>query len=190
MEKDIYKNLIPDDACDRCLDSGLWLSPKSEVLVCPKVQMQQPHTVANKASLILLKAANRMFEQKKFIHVHEFELARVLTHFTSQMPCERTKLFDLLFADTNLDFKGKLRKLHGLIENLRKIWLLPVGSRKDDPSGYWIITELQDFKDWVERAKSAPITQLTTIHRNARFNFPEFAEQLEFEFWNDMEPTK
>jgi benzoyl-CoA reductase/2-hydroxyglutaryl-CoA dehydratase subunit BcrC/BadD/HgdB len=136
----------------------------------------------------LLKAANRMFANKKFIHAHEFEAARVLTHFSSEIPCNRIQLFDLLFADTNLDFKGKLRKLHTIIENLRKVWLLPVGSRKNEPSGYWLITEFADFKDWVERAKSAPITQLSTIHKNARFNFPEFAEQLEFEFWNDMEP--
>lgn len=185
---DLYYRVVPVTACPRCLDTGVWLSPRNEVLVCPKIQLGEKHADANESSLILRKSANRMFREKKFIHAFEFELARVLTHYSNTFPCQRDHLFDFLFADTNLDFRGKLRKFHSLVEALRKDWLLPIGSRKTDPSGYWIITELRDYKDWVNRARSAPITQLSTIHRNAKFNFPEFAEQLELEFWNDTSP--
>ncbi len=62
-----------------------------------------------------------------------------------------------------------------------------VGSRKQEPSGYWIITDLEDFKEWFDRVKAAPITQLTTIHRVAKANFPVFAEQIEMDFWTDEE---
>ena len=179
--------VIPADTCQRCFDTGVWLSPRNEVLVCPRVQLGELHAEPNEASLILRKSANRMFQQKKFIYAFEFELARILTHYSSTFPCHRDLLFEFLFADTNLDERGKLRKFHGFVEALRKVWLLPIGSRKCEPSGYWLITDLKDYKDWLKRTTSAPITQLTTIHRNARFNFPEFAEQLELEFWKDME---
>lgn len=188
--ENLYLNFVDHNACPRCLNTGIWLSPRNEVLVCPRVQMGEPHVEANDASQIVRKAANRMFQQKKFIHALEFELARILTNFSSQNPCCRNLLFDFFFADTNLDFRGKIRKFHEMVEALRKVWLLPIGSRKNDPSGYWIITEIADYKEWLKRATSAPITQLTTIHRNARFNFPEFAEQLELEFWKDMQPEE
>lgn len=186
--ENLYSRFVDANACPRCLDSGVWLSPRNEVLICPKIQLGENHVEPNQASLILRKAANRLFQQKKFIHTFEFELARILTNFTSQNPCSRDLLFDFFFADTNLDYPQKLRRLHDLVESLRKVWLLPIGSRKAEPFGYWIITEISDYKEWLKAATSAPITQLTTIHRNARFNFPEFAEQLELEFWKDMSP--
>ena len=69
-----------------------------------------------------------------------------------------------------------------MIEDLRSEWLLPVGARKDDPSGYWIITDAADFAEWFTRSKSSPLTQLTTIHRVARRHFPTFAGQIELDF--------
>lgn len=190
MSSELYASVFPASSCPRCFETGIWLSPRNEVNICPQIQLGLPHDEPNQASLIIRKAANRMLQQKKFIHAFEFELARILTHYDSQKPCSREILFDFFFADTNLDFRSKLRKFHELIESLRKVWLLPVGSRKSEPCGYWIITNLNDYKAWIDRAKSAPITQLSTIHANARFNYPEYAEQLELEFWQDVEPTE
>ncbi len=182
----LFASVVPQAACQRCFDTGIWLTPKNQVAVCPRVQMRERHNEPNNASLILRRATNRLFDKKLWINSQAFDLARVLTNYTSRKPCSRTSLFELFFADTNFTEANKLRKFHSMVEELRAIWLLPVGSRKCDPSGYWIITDLADFKAWIDRVKSAPITQLTTIHRVAKHNFPVFAEQLELEFYNDI----
>jgi hypothetical protein len=82
---------------------------------------------------------------------------------------------------------NQLRKFHAAIEELRRVWMLPIGSRKDSPAGYWIITDVKDFEEWINRSKSAPITQLTTIYKVAKRNFPIFAEQMELDIFNDAE---
>ncbi len=184
----LFAAVVPVNACERCFDTGIWLTPRNEVAVCPRVQMREPHCEPNDAALILRRAANRLFQRKLWVNPLCFMLARVLTNYTSAAPCSRVDLFDLFFADTNLLESNKLRKFHSFIEELRSIWLLPIGSRKIEPSGYWMITDLEDFKAWIARVKSAPITQLSTIHRVAKHNFPIFAEQLELEFWNDLNP--
>jgi hypothetical protein len=91
------------------------------------------------------------------------------------------------FGDTWLTKPDQIRKLHSWIEELRKSWLLPIGGRKSGFSGYWIITDLEDFKEWIKAVMSAPITQLGTVHKLAKHNFPVFAEQMELDFWKDME---
>jgi hypothetical protein len=73
------------------------------------------------------------------------------------------------------------------IEELRHKWTLPVGGRKFRPSGYWIITDLEDCKAWLRQATSAPRTQLVTIWRAAKAAFPILAGQGEFEFMNGLE---
>jgi len=177
---------IANAQCDRCMDTGIWLSPRHEVLVCPRVQMGETHVEPNAASLLLRRTCNRLFEQKAYINSQCFDLARVLTNYSSETPCQREWIYELFFADTNFTEANKLRKFHSLIEELQKVWLLPVGARKHDPHGYWIITDLADFKQWINHAKSAPITRLSTLHKVAKHNFPIFAEQMELEFWKDL----
>lgn len=181
-----FANVIPATACQRCFDTGIWLTPTNKVEICPNIQLGKPHAEPNQASLLLRRATNRLFHQQFWIHAQVFDLARILTNFDSKTPACRKQLMDVYFADTELSEAHQLRKFHGFIEELRKIWLLPIGSRKVEPSGYWIITDLEDFKGWFNRVKSAPITQLSTIHKVAKFNFPIFAEQMELEFWNDF----
>lgn len=181
-----FAKVIPATACQRCFDTGIWLTPTNKVEVCPRVQMREPHAEPNQASLLLRKATNRLFRQQIWIHAQVFDLARILTSYDSNTPAFRKDLMHVYFADTELSEAHQLRKFHGFIEELRKIWLLPIGSRKIEPSGYWIITDLEDFKAWFDRVKAAPITQLSTIHKVAKFNFPIFAEQMELDFWKDF----
>ena len=184
----LFSIIAPNAACGRCFDTGIWLTPTNAVAVCPNVvnQTMPEHRAANPSAFLMAKAARRLHDRSERINPFAFDLARILTHYSSETPCLRLDLLEFFFADTNLSAPLRLRKFHSLIEELRKIWLLPIGSRKDRPSGYWIITELDDFKAWFERVKAAPVTQLTTIHRVAKHNFPIFAEQMEFEFWNDF----
>ena len=172
-------------ACSICFDTGVWMNPHGLMVECP----QQPivrHAPPSPAGAVFRRAALNLARRSGPVNAKCFDLGRYLTSWTSERPCERDHLLDKHFSYAN----SRLRNLHSTVEELRRVWLLPVGSRKDAPSGYWIITELEDFAEWVERSKSAPITQLTTIHRVARANFPVFAEQFELDFWNNIQVTE
>lgn len=168
--------------CWECEDTGLWMTPAGTVATCPRVQTGMPHNRPNAAAEMLQRAVTNLTRRKAAINSHLFDVARHLAAGTSKEPCDRDELIRKHFGYTS----NQLRHFHKAIEELRRIWALPVGSRKDPPAGYWIITDLEDFKAWVERSKSAPITQLSTIHHVARRNFPIFAEQMELAFWNDI----
>lgn len=178
-----FRSIVPDARCPRCLDTRVWLTPTNQVEYCPR-SCAAPQT--NPAAFLMGRAAWRLRSMGIHINPFAFDLARILTHHTTDQPCLRVDLLEFFFAETNLSGANRLRKFHELVEDLRKIWLLPIGSRKYKPSGYWIITDLEDFKAWFERVKVAPITQLSTIHKVARANFPIFAEQMELDFWKNI----
>lgn len=173
--------------CERCFDTGIWRDYSSNVGICPKIALREPHIAPNEASLILRQATNRLFVNKIWIHAFPFDLARILTKYDTSAPCPKQVVLDYFFADTELSEANKLRRFHGLIEELRNIWLLPVGSRKAEPSGYWIIQDVQDCTAWLNRAISAPKTQLATVWRCVKYNFPMLAGQQEFAFMNELE---
>lgn len=172
--------------CRRCQGLGLWIEPSGSVVECPEIAIGNVHTDPNPAAAVIRRSIDRLRFNKIAVNALDFEVAKALIDYTSQKPCPRDVLLGKMFTWTT----APLRQFHYRIEDLRRIWLLPVGSRKDPPAGYWIITELEDFAEWVERSKSAPITQLTTIHRVAKANFPLFAEQLELDFWNNIQVTE
>lgn len=172
--------------CDRCRGIGLWQEPSGAVALCPEIQLRRPHALPKPAAVVLRRSVDLLAFRKLPVNALGFDIARTLVEFTSDDPCPRDVLLDRHFTWA----RHPLRHFHKAIEELRALWLLPVGSRKSDPSGYWIITEVDDFAAWVERSKAAPIKQLSTIHAVARANFPVFAEQMELEFWKDVDPPR
>ena len=183
----LFEPVVPVSACHRCFDTGIWLSPQHDVLVCPESRIRKDHVEPNQASLMLHRAANLLSDKKIYINSQVFDVARILTNYTAQKPCERDSLIEFYYAETNLTAANRLRKFHAIIEELRNVWMLPVGSRKFDPSGYWVITEIEDCKAWIKAATAAPITQLATVWRVARHNFPVLAGQSEFAFMGALE---
>lgn len=180
-----FRLVVPNAQCSRCLDTGVWLAPTNAVETCD-LWSKTPHA-PNPSAILLARSARRQESLENHINPFAFDLARILTHYTTDAPCLRLDLLEFFFADTILSGANRLRKFHALVEELRQVWLLPIGSRKFKPSGYWIITDLEDFKAWFNhRVKAAPVTQLTTIHHVAKYNFPLFAEQLEIEFFSDI----
>lgn len=168
--------------CDRCQNIGMRIGPTGVFEQCPVVAVGQPHAEPNPAGTILRHFADVLRRRHIAPNSHAFDVAKTLTGYTTAEPCPRDVLLDTHFTWTS----SRLRKFHHAIEELRSIWLLPVGSRKEEPSGYWIITDVDDFAAWADRYRSAPITQLSTLHRVARANFPLYAEQLELDFWSDI----
>ena len=174
MKRAIYR-------CERCRDTGVWLTPMGVINECPKLQLSlDDHVRANDAAQMILRAGRHLSYRGIVANPLAFEVAVALTRHSTLEPCTRQELIDRHFQwATTKSFK---REVCITVEQLRSVWLLPVASRKQEPHGYWIATEEADFKRWVDRAKSAPLTQLSTIHAVARANFPVFAEQLELEF--------
>lgn len=174
--------------CWVCFDTRLWIMPNGRLGRCHRLESGAPHNACSRSAEILYRAAMRLREPSgRSINALAFSVAVRLAQFTSARPCPRDQILEMFFT---YSARNRLRNFHAVIEELRRVWLLPVGSRKEEPAGYWIITDEADFALWVERSRSAPVTQLTTIHRVARANFPVFAEQLEFEFWNDVEAVE
>jgi hypothetical protein len=173
--------------CHRCQDLGIWIAPQGDVQICPVIRTGGRHDDPSPAAQLVHRAVLSLRERNHIVNSQSFNLARVLTYYTSARPCPREDLIDMFFRYLPMSEKFTLRKFHEAIETLRRYWLLPVGSRKSEPCGYWIITDEADFKEWFERSKAAPITQLTTIYKVAKLNFPIFAEQMELEFWNDVD---
>lgn len=174
--------------CDICLDLGLWLTPKGDVQICPVRARGDRHHEPNEAAGMIHRSVGDLKRSNTPIDSRLFEIAKMLTNFDSAAPCLRKNILDTFFDYLPMSPANQLRKFHASVEELRRIWLLPIGSRKDAPSGYWIITDVEDFSAWIDRSKSAPITQLTTIYKVAKRNFPIFAEQMELDFWNNVEP--
>lgn len=172
--------------CHVCRGIGLWKLPNGDVGQCPnQVVSGADHNYTGTAAMIrrsVMRLKHGGFE----INSHLFDLVLFLRSYTSERPCDREKLLAMHFKYLP-EGPARLRHFHKAVEDLRRDWLLPLGSRKDAPSGYWIITEQKDFESWVKRSTAAPITQLSTIHRVARANFPVFAEQMELDFWSDIQ---
>jgi len=171
--------------CDRCKDLGIWITPQGRVAVCPNIEMGNRHVEPSEAAQAVKRATDRLQRNGGTVHQLSFDVARKLSYFTSEQPCDRDSLLNSHFGWTS---NNRLRRFHKVIEELRSDWLLPVASRKEDPAGYWISVDLDDFSEWVQRSKSAPITQLGTIYKLARATWPAFAEQIELEFWKDLAP--
>ena len=165
--------------CDQCFDTGVWLTPRKEIATCPQLILSSEHAARTGAANRFATAAQRYLDRGNKIGSESFTIGAILCSYSTDNPCPRDLLVEFLYGGTNLNDSYKLRKFHGIIELLRKQWLLPIGSRKHEPSGYWMITSIDDYREWFGRVTSAPKTQLATIYRNAKANFPEFANQQE-----------
>lgn len=163
--------------CYECADLGFTLEQGSTRLCWRRAA--PGHNPPNEAARMLSRAVDHLAVRKIVVDHHSFEMAKVLCQYTGDRPFDKGDVLATHLAQS-------LRSFHHIIEDLRKVWLLPVGSRKEPPAGYWIITDQADFAAWVQRAKTAPVTQLSTIHAVARRNFPVFAQQLELDIWQEM----
>jgi hypothetical protein len=175
--------------CIACHDLGLEYAEGGMARQCWRIKAGAAHNPQNAAAQMVERSLREMRIEKVAIDRHTFEVVRSLAEFTTENPAKRDELIGRHF--TCWAGSTAIRNLHNVIEILRKVWLLPVGSRKgnhdDSPAGYWIIVTAEDFADYFNQAKAAPITQLTTLHRVAKRNFPIFAEQFELEFYNDID---
>lgn len=170
--------------CPRCGNVGIWLTPRGIIAECPNLQLKfNDHPAMNEAAEKVLRAGRHLADCGLIASPVCFDVARALTQFTTLGPCGREYLMDKYFRWSKA---GRLREFHAVIEQLRRVWLLPVASRGSTPAGYWIALSQADFAEWVERAAKPSRTKLATIFRLAKSHWPVYGKQLELEFGDEL----
>jgi len=133
-------------SCLRCLDTGLWFDAHGQLVDCPYLGTAahaEPNDAAQRIHRSIMILRHNHYPVG---HLH-FDIARTLTFYTTDKPCPRGELLERNFGWIKGSDKNRLRKFHEVIEQLRSNWYLPIGSRKDVPNGYWIITDQDDFRE-------------------------------------------
>jgi hypothetical protein len=171
--------------CDRCFGIGLHNAPQGGIRECPAITLGQPHPELSDQGKRIVRAVELLRRRDLEPDIIHFDIARTIAQYSTDRPCSARELTDRHFSYID-GVENRRRKVTETIRFLRDIWCLPVASSKAKPAGYWISVDLEDFKAYVKRATAEPITTLSTLHRMARANYPEFAEQLELDFWRDM----
>ena len=164
--------------CATCWDTDIWL-PNGKLEICPFAD-EKHHLIPPHAANIVAREAKRVQSLYSGIEEVEFHVARILCSFSKDNRCPGIELEKFFYHRT-----GNLtrRWLMHVIESLRSKWLLPIGSSRIKPAaGYWIITGVSEYGQWLEHGLQASRTQFRKFYENARHNYPEFAEQLKLEF--------
>jgi hypothetical protein len=157
-------------SCDDCFDSTLlWTKQGPDVCLPCLSRKDLPPSAAR-----LTHVCFDRVKANHFLHKQQFDLARLLCKATAKYPLGlNTLCAHLQLSD---------RSVKGYIETLRSQWLLPIGSSKFPPSGYYWISSPDEFKQWLEAYLSQPKEEFRTAHRMLRANFPELAGQINFDF--------
>lgn len=172
MSKEEYINVN----CSMCLNTNLMMLDGFEAVDCP---YHAPFIESVSVQMFREAVAVRQFHSR-LIAPNEFELAQFLTHFHSEHTCQRVVLEEL-FCSLEMP-RNNERRIKKLIENLRHEWLLPIGSFKTAPFGYYFITDESDFLRWQKENMSGALTQLSTNWIVYKHNFRRLAGQNDLDF--------
>jgi hypothetical protein len=167
--------LTLDSACDRCLDTGIALDKAGHPIRC------DAHDDAFEFSEAAVRLSARLWlrlDQRKPVDARTVRIARLLTHATFDCPLQG-KVLRSYFDMNERDVKG-------IIEELRAEWVLPIGSRRMPPYGYYWITSPEEFKDWLRTMRGQAMSELSTSYRLYRACYPELAGQEALDFAEDF----
>jgi hypothetical protein len=182
-------------SCDRCFNLGYRIHPQGGVEQCPVIQSSEPHPEISPAGKIIDRSIRLLIHRRLEVDQVHFDIARTLAAWSAEKPCTNDELVRRHFGYANGASEvnrqeAARRRVAKAVRFLREIWFLPVGSRKDKPSGYYICTTEPEFKEYFDRTRREPITELSMLHRMAAANWPVFAGQMEADFWTDMSPVR
>ena len=95
-------------------------------------------------------------------------------------------------CDTNSDCRSGYvcatpRDVKAAVEELRADWLLPIGSSRGAPHGYYWIRSAAEYLAWSRSYRAQAIQSLVTMHRLGAHNFAELAGQDSFSFAREIE---
>ena len=121
--------------CERCKDTGLWLTPRGKIESCPRLQLRQPHPSPTGNVSALRLAVKSLENRGEPISQMTFETAQIIAAFSENNPCPQSLLEEYLFTGTNLGPGERARKISSAIQELCKDWNLELKTRSDH---YWI----------------------------------------------------
>lgn len=163
--------IIKSSLCDVCLDSGLTIT-SSKPRRCPLCFHEDKRFSAPAVRLALCIWERE--DKQQSIDELLFATARFLTRATSEYPITLVTLAEY--------FRCSERKVKDMIRTLRREWLLPIGSSRQPPYGYFWIQSAADFLSWSRPYRSQAIDELVTLWHLEKRNFPELAGQTSLDF--------
>lgn len=171
--------LTRDDArpfCPLCWDTSVVLTAEGKFERCERCV--RASVDFSPEATTLAACLWRRVEKKQYVDHKIFAFARALVHATRETTVSRSTLMSLLSASER-DVKNYAR-------TLRSEWVLPVGSSRQKPSGYFWIRTAEEFFEWSRAFRNQALDQLVTEHR-LRQLFPALAGQSSFDFVSDLQ---
>lgn len=161
-------------ACNQCWDSTLLWIPGQGVQRCsPCIQSQITLSPAAKR---LAETVWSRVERNQEVRPQVLLTARLLIHSTVDAPV------------SGISLEGQLRcterEVKTVAQELRREWLLPIGSSRRPPFGYYWMHTAEDFLNWSRVYRSQAIDELVTLYKLQRANFAELAGQQPLDFIN------
>jgi hypothetical protein len=161
--------------CPVCWDTGVWWTPTQGFQGCV-----ESHAVEFSAPALRLAATLwQRIEKKQAVEPQVFQLARHCVHARLESPVPSHRLEALLRATR--------REINAWVEELRDEWVLPIGSRRAAPSGYYWMTSAAEYIAWSRVYRAQAIRSLVIMHRLGQHNYPELAGQTAFDFTQEVE---
>lgn len=166
---------IVNSTCRACLDTGVALTSKGP----------QPCESCEAAGKQFSEAAVRfrvrlwlVKDQGQAVDEAALRVALLLTHATFERPLQGK----LLRAHLRLDE----RSLKSAVETLRTVLLLPIGSHRHPPYGYFWMRSPDEFNHWLKTMRGQAMTELVTGYRLFKAVYPELAGQESLTFSEDF----
>lgn len=162
--------------CSICFETNLVMFGGPPPRPCPGHE-PLPETAAVR---IFRETVERLVAKNAAVTQQLFEVGRFLTLFDTDNPCPRTTL-ERQFCGMDVPSNNE-RRVKKWIEELRREWLLPIGSHKHAGGGYYFITDPADFLRWQKENLAGALTAIQTNYRVFKHNFREMAGQGAFDF--------
>jgi hypothetical protein len=151
--------------CPDCWDSLVAYTPEGIKPCEPCIRKGE----ASPAALRLSETVWERKERKLPVEIQTLNLARYLIHSTPEEPLYGYTLQGYLRA-TEREVKAAAREL-------RREWVLPIGSSRKPPYGYYWMLTAKDFLAWARVYRAQAIDELVTLYRMQRRNYPELSGQ-------------
>lgn len=160
-------------SCERCLDTSVTFDSRGPTL-CVHDDDRQLSPAARRFS----ERVWLLMEKQKELDRIVVNVGRLLTHGDASTPVSGLMLREWMGLNE--------RQVKASVETLRADWLLPVISRRAQPSGYWLAGSAEEYLSWWRTHRAQAITELTTGYHNLRANYPELAGQGSLDFVNGV----
>lgn len=184
MTEDLFSFLpAHQQVCQSCFATGLvWRANSKKIGRCQTCELHSGLDLAPRMEVKLVWHWALLRSQVDGdLSPLRFDIAKILTCYSSDDPCTGETLQGFVMG-RGVHRADAERYVKKTIETLRNNWLLPVASRKEKPSGYWVCRSQVELADWSQRNARPSITALATNHKVVKANTAIFGGQSTFDF--------